>query len=352
VFRIGHLGDTNDLTIIGALAGVEMGLALAGVPHRQGRGAGRDGYFAAAASPAARRRSDALRHELSRGLRSPNRRLPDRRPAPAFLGSRPQLLSWLCDPKARAVPLRRLPSLKRNYLPPDYLRDVDGLKIVKTVHIQANWGPDRSGGRDAAGSKTWRANTAIRTRFVGAAYFARDDIGEVLAKHAKEQNSCAACAIFPAAAETIAQEARGAAGSMDDPKWRSGYALLEKHGFSFDLQTPMWHLDAAADLARDFPKTQIVIVHTGLPSDRSAEGLAGWRAALETVAAQPNVAIKISGLGRPGLPWTLTANGAIVRDAINIFGPERAMFQQLSGRQSRRLVPDDLRGSALPFRTG
>ena len=36
VFRIGHLGDTNDLTIIGALAGVEMGLGLAGVPHRKG----------------------------------------------------------------------------------------------------------------------------------------------------------------------------------------------------------------------------------------------------------------------------------------------------------------------------
>jgi alanine-glyoxylate transaminase/serine-glyoxylate transaminase/serine-pyruvate transaminase len=36
VFRIGHLGDTNDLTILGALAGVEMGLSVAGVPHRQG----------------------------------------------------------------------------------------------------------------------------------------------------------------------------------------------------------------------------------------------------------------------------------------------------------------------------
>jgi alanine-glyoxylate transaminase/serine-glyoxylate transaminase/serine-pyruvate transaminase len=36
VFRIGHLGDTNDLTILGALAGVEMGLSLAGVPHRKG----------------------------------------------------------------------------------------------------------------------------------------------------------------------------------------------------------------------------------------------------------------------------------------------------------------------------
>src|SRR6202795_155518 len=35
-FRIGHLADTNDLTILGALASVEMTLALAGVPHRKG----------------------------------------------------------------------------------------------------------------------------------------------------------------------------------------------------------------------------------------------------------------------------------------------------------------------------
>ena len=36
VFRIGHLGDTNDLTIIGALSGVEMALWLTGVPHQKG----------------------------------------------------------------------------------------------------------------------------------------------------------------------------------------------------------------------------------------------------------------------------------------------------------------------------
>ncbi|MBV9235365.1 MAG: aminotransferase class V-fold PLP-dependent enzyme [Xanthobacteraceae bacterium] len=35
-FRIGHLGDTNDLTIIGALAATEMSLELAGVPFRKG----------------------------------------------------------------------------------------------------------------------------------------------------------------------------------------------------------------------------------------------------------------------------------------------------------------------------
>jgi alanine-glyoxylate transaminase/serine-glyoxylate transaminase/serine-pyruvate transaminase len=36
VFRIGHLGDFNDLMLAGTLSGVEMGLALAGVPHKAG----------------------------------------------------------------------------------------------------------------------------------------------------------------------------------------------------------------------------------------------------------------------------------------------------------------------------
>ncbi|MGI9301447.1 MAG: hypothetical protein ACR2RB_01895, partial [Gammaproteobacteria bacterium] len=36
VFRIGHLGDFNDLMLAGTLAGVEMGLQRAGVPHKKG----------------------------------------------------------------------------------------------------------------------------------------------------------------------------------------------------------------------------------------------------------------------------------------------------------------------------
>jgi len=35
VFRIGHLGDFNDLALMGTLSGIEMGLALAGVPHKK-----------------------------------------------------------------------------------------------------------------------------------------------------------------------------------------------------------------------------------------------------------------------------------------------------------------------------
>jgi alanine-glyoxylate transaminase/serine-glyoxylate transaminase/serine-pyruvate transaminase len=52
VFRIGHLGDFNDLMLAGTLCGVEMGLGLAGVPIR------REGVAAAldflAGAPAAR----------------------------------------------------------------------------------------------------------------------------------------------------------------------------------------------------------------------------------------------------------------------------------------------------------
>ncbi len=36
VFRIGHLGSFNDLMLAGTLSGVEMGLRLAGVPHKDG----------------------------------------------------------------------------------------------------------------------------------------------------------------------------------------------------------------------------------------------------------------------------------------------------------------------------
>ena len=53
VFRIGHLGDFNDLTLMGTLSGVEMGLAIAGVPHRRG-GVGAAMAVLTSAAPAAR----------------------------------------------------------------------------------------------------------------------------------------------------------------------------------------------------------------------------------------------------------------------------------------------------------
>lgn len=52
VFRIGHLGDTNELTVLGALTGVEMGFVLAGVPHKKGGVDAAMHYLAETARPA------------------------------------------------------------------------------------------------------------------------------------------------------------------------------------------------------------------------------------------------------------------------------------------------------------
>ena len=54
VFRIGHLGDLNELTLAGTLAGVEMGLRLAGVPHRRGGVEAALDHLAMATRPAGR----------------------------------------------------------------------------------------------------------------------------------------------------------------------------------------------------------------------------------------------------------------------------------------------------------
>jgi alanine-glyoxylate transaminase/serine-glyoxylate transaminase/serine-pyruvate transaminase len=53
MFRIGHLGDTNELMLMGALAGTEMTLSLAGVPHKKGGVQAAMDYLASAvANPA------------------------------------------------------------------------------------------------------------------------------------------------------------------------------------------------------------------------------------------------------------------------------------------------------------
>jgi predicted TIM-barrel fold metal-dependent hydrolase len=231
---------------------------------------------------------------------------------------------WLCDPTPVHFRYGDYSRLKRNYMPSDYRRDVGANRVVKTIHEEAWWNP-----ADPVGETRWletvSADHGLPSAIVGAAFFDRDDIGEVLTKHAKSP-LVRAVRNFPKAAASPRAAARGVPGSMDDARWRGGYALLERYGMSFDLQTPWWHLDAAAELARDFPRIPIIIVHAGLPVDRSAEGLTGWRRALERIAAEPNVAIKISGIGQAGVTRTLAANESVIRDAIAIFGVDRAMF--------------------------
>lgn len=215
-------------------------------------------------------------------------------------------------------------ALRRTYLPADYRADTSGHRVVGTVHVEAEW--DRG---DPVAETRWlaelRARTGLPTVAVAHAALDREDVAEVLAAQAGFP-FVRGIRHKPSAMASPREAMRGAPGSLDDPRWRAGYALLGEHHLSFDLQTPWWHLAAAADLAHDFPHTRIIINHTGLPVDRSAEGLAAWRIALADVAAYSNVALKISGLGIRGEAWNLTANHPVIRDAIAIFGVDRCCF--------------------------
>ncbi len=231
---------------------------------------------------------------------------------------------WLCD--AEPIPFRYgdYAALRHTYLPDDYAQDTHGHRVVKTVHVEAEWDP-----RDPVGETRWLTSLAAETgrpsALVAQAWLDREDVAEVVAAQAAH-TMVRGIRHKPKAVGSAAEARRGAPGSMDDRRWRDGYALLGQHRLSFDLQTPWWHLDAAAELAADFPATTIILNHTGLPADRSAEGLAAWRRHLELLARQPNTALKISGLGIPGRPWRLEDNRQVIRDAIAIFGLERCMF--------------------------
>jgi len=231
---------------------------------------------------------------------------------------------WLSEEPPANFRYGAIGPLRRNYLPRDYLADSAGYRVIATVHMEAEWDP-----RDPVGETRWLAELRRETGFptvgVGQAWFGRDDVGEVLAGHAG-YGFIRGVRQKPKSAASPEAVVLGSPGAMSDPRWRDGYALLERHGLSYDLQAPWWHMGEAAELARDFPRTPIIVDHTALPADRSADGLAGWRKALETVAAEPNVTLKISGLGIRGERWSAEKNAPIVRDAIRIFGADRCMF--------------------------
>jgi predicted TIM-barrel fold metal-dependent hydrolase len=233
-------------------------------------------------------------------------------------------LPWLCDEPPIPFRYGDYRALRRNYLPADYFLDAAGHDVVKTVYVETEWDP-----RDPVGETRWVQEIIDQSGFphgiVAGARLDDPGVEAALAGHA-EFPRVRGIRHKPRAASAPDRVETNASGSMGDPAWRRGYALLEKYGLSFDLQTPWWHLEEAAVLARDFPNTPIILNHTGLPADRSAEGLAGWRKAMVTLAACPNAAVKISGLGQPGKPWTVEANGPVVRETIRIFGVECCMF--------------------------
>lgn len=214
-------------------------------------------------------------------------------------------------------------ALKRSYLPPDYERDMGTHRIERTVYMEAEWDPD-----DPIGETRYVSAMADRfgkpNAIIAQAWLDADDASEVL--RAQASFPLVRSVRHKPGGPTHPDGMHGERTLMSAETWRRGYAELAGLGLHFDLQTPWWNLHEAKALARDFPETTIVLNHTGLPADRSEAGLEGWHAAMAAFADEPNVAIKISGLGVPGQAWTVDANRWIVLETIAMFGAERSMF--------------------------
>lgn len=233
-------------------------------------------------------------------------------------------LPWLRDEPPIPFRYGDYSALKRNYMPADYRRDADGMTLAGSVFIETEW--DRN---DEVGETRWvqalAARAGLPSAMVCHVTLHRSDAADVLAQQASFA-LVRGVRHKPAAPPAPGHSRTDLPGAMRDPAWRRGYAQLARYNLSFDLQTPWWNLKDAVALNRDFPETRIILNHTGLPRDRSAGELAGWRAALQDFAAAPNVAVKISGLGEPGVPWTLERNRQVIRDTIAMLGEDRCMF--------------------------
>lgn len=228
---------------------------------------------------------------------------------------------WLCE-KPR-IPFRYgdYSGICRPYFPSEHVAALTSARIVKAVYIEAEWDPNDPIGEMAFIAKM-RDETGFPSVAVAQAWLDADGVAETLER----------LAAF-GFVRGVRHKPWGnphhldhRAGAMLDARWREGFAKLGPLGLRFDLQTPWWHLHEAADLARAFPETQIILLHTGLPSDRTAEGLSRWKEAMSLAAACPNIAVKISGIGIPGKPWTVEGNRDVVLTTINLFGVDRCMF--------------------------
>lgn len=234
-------------------------------------------------------------------------------------------LPWLCD--AQPQPNFRYgdyASLRKNYLLSDYVEDVGELEVSGAVFVETEWDPKTPLG-EVRWIKEIMRTSSLPSVVVAQARLDDEKVIDLLDAYAAD-SIVVGIRHKPKAVDHPDKVVFGASGSMGDPAWRRGFAQLAGRGLSYDLQTPWWHLEEAYALAQVFGDTRIILNHTGLPMDRSEEGIAGWHSAMRLLAQAPNVCVKISGLGVPGHPWTAEFNRRLVMETIELFGVERSMF--------------------------
>ncbi len=215
-------------------------------------------------------------------------------------------------------------SIRQSYLLDDFLADTRHQNLVKSVHVQAEVARHQSVAETA-----WLQSIADLHGFphgiVAFAPLADDNVAAMLEAHAQYPNMRGIRQLLnwhqaPARSQCERPD------YLTDGRWQAGYALLATHNLSYDLQAYPVQLPDAATLAGRFPQISMIVNHTGMPFERSADALQVWRTGMRLLAERPNTSVKISGLGMSDPHWTTDSLRPLVLETIDIFGVERCMF--------------------------
>lgn len=211
--------------------------------------------------------------------------------------------------------------LQRNYLVPDLLADAARQGLEKSVHVQAN-------AADPVAETAWLEETAAAHGFphgiVAFADFSSPEVESVLERHARHPRMRGIRQVLNRHADPKLN--RAPRDYLADETWRRNLGALRQYGWSFDVQVYWQQMPAVTALANRYPDIQFVLDHAGMPVERDAAGLEGWRRGMRALAACPNVAVKLCGYGMVDNRWNTESIRPFVLGPIEWFGPQRCMF--------------------------
>lgn len=214
-------------------------------------------------------------------------------------------------------------AIAQTYLPSHYQTDATGFDVRGTVHIDAGAHAD-----DALAETEWlqklHEQTGLPTAIVAFAALNDPKVEALLEAHTRHSAVRGIRHILNWHPNSYFSYTP--ANLLDDPQWQAGYALLAKYGLSFDLQIYENQMAASAALAAKHPDTPMMLNHAGMPVNDGDGHLERWAAGLKALAAQPNVSVKISGMGFADRKWTTDSIRPLVLKVIDIFGTDRVMF--------------------------
>jgi len=232
-------------------------------------------------------------------------------------------LPWLHGPMAPRI-FGPYEPLRRDYPIEAFRADLAGHGVVASVYVQVNWAPAR-----ALDEVAWVQSVADATGWpqaiVGYADLASPDVAALLdaqARHSRLRGIRQQLHWHENPQYRFAARPDVCA----EPAWRRGFAELAPRGLLFELQLFAPQMEHGADLARAFPDTTIVLEHAGMLEDTSPQGWDTWRAGMRKLADCPNVHVKLSGLGTFVHRATLADIAPIVRETVDLFGPQRCMW--------------------------